>query len=241
MSYYTPPSSGGSGGAILVAKKVLTAAEIHGLDTTPVLIVPGLPGKTIFAIAVLEQYNFGTVKYEVSSVGFPAAKIFYGPNSANPSPLTSDLVAQMISGQTTSQTNGPFTGSISLSPAPADLTLVQGMDIYLVATTPGFNSGAAAGATVTAGNAGLLYALNDTGLLSAAGDGTAVYTVTGIGAGGLVTTVTVTGGNGYVAPALGISTQVSTGIGDGTLELDLNSIQPLGDGTLEIDTLYYPM
>ena len=34
---------------------------------------------------------------------------------------------------------------------------------------------------------------------------------------------------------------MSTGIGDGTLELDLNSIQPLGDGTLEIDTLYYPM
>jgi len=66
-----------TGATVFRAKKVLTAAEIHALDTVPVLLAPGIPGKTIFALAVLERYEFGTEIYTFSVSA--TSTISFGP------------------------------------------------------------------------------------------------------------------------------------------------------------------
>lgn len=65
---------------------------------------------------------------------------------------------------------------------------------------------------------GFGYAIGDTGTI---GSGGATYSVLTIGAGGAVLTVSVTsGGSGYTV-STGNATAVTTGIGDGTLQLDI--------------------
>jgi len=70
------------------------------------------------------------------------------------------------------------------------------------------------------------YALNDTGTITG-GDGLAVYTVNGVSA-GVVTSVAITGGSGYVT-GTGVTTTPTTGTGDGALTLDLFSGSPTTD------------
>jgi hypothetical protein len=67
------------------------------------------------------------------------------------------------------------------------------------------------------------YALGDTGTITG-GDGLAVYTVNGVSA-GIVTSVAITGGSGYVT-GTGVTTTPTTGTGDGALTLDLFSGSP---------------
>jgi hypothetical protein len=87
-------------------------------------------------------------------------------------------------------------------------------------------SGALLTATVSAGHAGLGYAIGDTGLVST-GDGFGQYTVLTIGAGGAVATVSVSGGNDYSTGA-NQATTVLTGAGNGALELTVATITPIG-------------
>jgi hypothetical protein len=95
-----------------------------------------------------------------------------------------------------------------------------------------------AGCSVTSGSAGTGYAPGDTGQIDGEGDGGAAYTVLTVGGGGAVLTFSVTaGGTGYV-PQTGVTTTVASGGGDGTFEVDVNSVvQP--NGTLKATLAYY--
>ena len=111
---------------------------------------------------------------------------------------------------------------------------------------PAVNVGNVTSATVTGGHAGSGYANGDTGTISGCGDGTATYTVL-TSSGGAVNTVSVSGGTGYFSPT-GCTTTVSTGGGDGALQLNVsagagNSLTvtitvQAGDGTLLVTTWY---
>jgi len=230
-----------TGADIFRAKKTLTAAEIFALDTTPVLIVPAVPGKALKVIAWLEKFIFGTVEYNFAAAASAQAR--YGNLAGDPQPLgTTELVNALASAQSASRDGGnAIAGAIGADTAGGLglLSAVQGIGIYLVGIVDGFISGSAKTATVTGGHAGLLYALNDTGNITQ-GDGNAVYTVTGVGGGGAVTTVTVTGGTGLF-PAAGVATTVLTGSGDGNLQLTITAVNDLGDGTIELDVLYQPV
>lgn len=109
------------------------------------------------------------------------------------------------------------------------------------------NLGNVTSATVTAGHAGHVYSNGDTGTISGCGDGTATYTVL-TSTLGVVNTVSVAAGTGYLSNPAACATTVSTGSGDGTLELDtlagngsgltLNlTVQP-GDSTLTVTVWY---
>lgn len=87
------------------------------------------------------------------------------------------------------------------------------------------------GTTPTAGTG---YAVNDTGSIttntSGQGGTGGTYTVTSVGAGGAVTGVSIgSGGTGYAVGAI-YSTSVTTGAGDGTLALNVGSVN--GSGTI---------
>lgn len=89
-------------------------------------------------------------------------------------------------------------------------------------------AGGVAMAVPSSGHLGLLYAVNDTGLITTGG-GNAVYTVTGVGAGGLVTSVSITTPGTGNAVSTANATSASTGSGDGNLKLDITGILS-GDG-----------
>src|SRR5271157_1260593 len=109
-------------------------------------------------------------------------------------------------------------------------------------STTDWNGGGVLTATVTLANGGASYAPGDTGLLSGAGDTYAQYTVL-TAPGGVVATVSITqpgsayylGGGGGVSTA--ITTTPQTGSGNGSLELDLGSVQK-GTGSLRVTSFY---
>lgn len=223
-----------TGADIFRAKKILTAAEIFALDTTPVLLVPGRPGKTL----LMTNY-FGKL-YAGSQVFTPASGAsaipYYGPTTAI-NGAVGDTLATLISGNTNNSVNVATIQGLGLNPPP-DLT---GLGIFMNVGAAGFNAGSALTATVDPAHKGLLYAANDTGTIQVPGDSIdPTYTVTGTGAGGLVTTVTVAGGTGVTVGG-SFATTVVTGSGDGSLKLNIVSITPLGNGTVEINVLYQPI
>lgn len=221
-----------TGAVILRSKKILTPAEIRGLETTPVLIAPAMPGKSLAVIGTAAEFLFGTQTWDVTA----DAQLTYGPGSGNNTAIgTLDLVL-LLNHKTESQFSNPAVGN-SVGPEPSTNTV--GLGIWLSRISGTFITGSATAATVDPAHKGLLYALNDTGTLD---DGvtSANYTVTGVGAGGLVTTVTVSGGAGFIVSGTYLTTVV-TGSGDGTLRLTVTAITNLGDGTLELDVLYQPI
>lgn len=219
-----------TGAAILRSKKVLTAAEIHGLDTAPVVIVPAIPVKSLFVTGVFVKYTFGTSVYAPTG----QASLFYGPLSSNPTPLGGTNVLTVIDGIAASSV-AAIAGLGGLSPLPSLLSAVQGLGLFLVLESGSANTGAATAATVDPANKGLLYAPGDTGTIDTFDP--ASYTVTGVGAGGLVTTVSVSGGNGFAVGSTHTTT-VLTGSGDGTLQLTITAITAKGDGSVELDVSY---
>src|ERR1039458_5482037 len=76
-------------------------------------------------------------------------------------------------------------------------------------------------ATVAGGHAGTGYALNANGTIAGGAGG--VYTVTAIGAGGSVETVAISPGSTGYSTTLNVATTVTTGSGDGALELDITA------------------
>src|SRR6185295_1677511 len=218
-----------TGANLYRSKRILTPADIRGLNTTPVLLAPAMPGKTLAVAAWFQKYRFGTEAYSFSGLAYS----YYGDVNVGIDVIDSELLSTINNLSASHLYN--FASQIHLDAAPPDA--FEGLGIYLVATGGNFDAGKALSATVNV--PGLLYALNDTGNISD-GDGTAVYTVTGVGGGGAVTTVSVTGGNG-VEVGTGFATSVLTGSGDGNLTLNITAIRPQGDGTLEIDVLYQPI
>jgi hypothetical protein len=222
----TPPIV--TGANIFRAKKILTPAEIFGLDTTPVLIAPNFNSKVaILPVAVFSKLVAGTEPYTPTSDA--SATLSFGPSGGLPACAAPIFPDGLAAGLTAFQVT-PYAADIGFFPS--------GQGLYLVSVAGSFTTGSVTAATVTPGNAGLLYAVNDEGTI-AGGDGTAVYRITAVTA-GAVNTVTVSGGAGYV-PATGVATTVTTGAGDGTLELNITAIRQLGNGTLEIDVLYQPI
>ncbi len=229
-----------TGANIFRAKRILTAAEIRGLATTGILIAPAIPDKTLRVIGAFATFNFQTQVWDFGAGVL--AILIYGASSSGATVLgpSADLV-EFISGDGQSRSFSLYGSNFAPPPTGSDLVEVQGLPIYLWGTSGNFSTGRATAATVDPANKGLLYALNDTGEIVVPGAGAnPIYTVTGVGAGGLVTTVSVAGGTGV---GLGgpFSTNVLTGSGDGTLNLTITAVTPLGDGTVEIDVLYEPI
>lgn len=224
-----------TGAQIFRSKRILTAVDIRALDTTPVLVAPAIPGKSMMPVGVFQKYIFGTTPFHTGSA---SADLYYGQVAiGSAGQITIDNFAPLIDAQTQSQgqnLNGLMNNGTD------NLSDMVDLPVYLVAQIPGFNSGDATAATVDPANKGLLYALNDTGTIQAGGATDPTYTVTGVGAGGLVTTVTVTGGTGITVGGP-FPTTVVTGSGDGTLQLNITAVTALGDGTVEIDFLYQPI
>ena len=96
--------------------------------------------------------------------------------------------------------------------------------------------------SVTAGNAGLLYADGDLFNISGA-SGDAIGIVTGVGAGGAVTSVAVTGagtnpGTSYTTGTGNATVPISPSLGDGNLQVDIVVSTPQ-TGTAQVDVAYY--
>jgi hypothetical protein len=225
-----------TGANIYRSRLVLTAAEIRGLDTAAALVAPAMPGKILALISPIAKYKFGAIAFETPG---GAAKLYYGPTDTDPPviPDGDDLLNTLIDGTTASQwLNLP--GVIDVSgPAPQLGTVSQ--PIYLVSTGAPLTTGAATTATVTSGNAGTGYAPGDQGTVNA-GATSPTYTVLTVGAGGAVTSVSIAGGTG-IATGTGFETAVTTGEGDGTLQLNIVAIATQGDGSYELDLLYQPV
>lgn len=222
-----------TGANIFRAKTVLTAAQIRALDITPVLLVPATAGKKNIALLVISNFVYGTTTWTVATGA--EASLMFGPTVNNVAYGNVDVVSFFLNGNGLGQFGYNGATQVVSDATPLDPR------IFLVATTPGFNTGSALSAAVDPANKGLLYAGGDTGTIQvtdAATDPT--YTVTGTGAGGLVTTVTVAAGTG-VQVGGPFATTVTTGSGDGNLKLSITAITPLGDGTLELDVLYQPI
>lgn len=81
----------------------------------------------------------------------------------------------------------------------------------------------AAAAAVTAGNAGTGYAVGDTGQIDTGGDNAGYTVLTVDGSGGVLTVSITTPGTGY-SISTGNPTQVTTGAGDGALQLDITAL-----------------
>jgi hypothetical protein len=98
-------------------------------------------------------------------------------------------------------------------------------------------SGAILTSSLDSGGTG--YAPGDTGTVD--GGTGATYEVDTVDGGGEVTAFTITaGGSGYIE-ATEVSTQVSTGGGDGFFTINVDSITPLSDGAARVTVLYYVM
>lgn len=121
-----------TGQNIFRASTTLKQADIFGLDTTPVNLVPAIPGKSIAVIGWFEKYNYGTATYTTTGA---VAQARYGSAAGGSQPIgTAELITSLISAKTVSQFKSlPLPGEAAVA-----LSTVQGVGLFLVATTTGF-------------------------------------------------------------------------------------------------------
>lgn len=211
MGYYTPPSSGGGGSSF-----PSVVAAVNHLAQTDSLSFNLLDNPATGDYVLNDYVNFGTLdatvsfEYEVfwdDGTSSGQIDLGYGNSNGNPFPIS-------IQGLLLINTVG---GIRTLTTPPMVIHAVTGTPIAVIITlTPG----GVATVAVSAGSAGLLYAPGDTGTLQGASN-TAVYQVLTVGAGGAVETVAITfPGNSYQIED-GVGTTVTSGSGDGNLELDI--------------------
>jgi len=187
-------------------------------------------------LATISSFNFGPIP-DANTLLVPFfVAIQYGAN--NPHSGYPSNYSFVISDSTGTST---VNVSIAAYQTGAEPIITPGMpgiatgqlDVYFGA--PGVY-GPISSSNVTSGNAGLGYAVNDTGTIYG-GDGTATYQVLTIGVGGSVATYTLTAnGNSYTTTA-GEGTTATTGAGTG-LQLDI-TVTTAGTGDVQFDVLYY--
>lgn len=121
-----------TGENIFRASTTLTQADIFGLDTTPVPLVPAIAGKSIAVVAWFEKYTYGTTTYTTTGA---VAQARYGGVAGGSQPIgTAELITALISAKTVSQ----YKAVVLPGLAAVALSTVQGVGIDLVATTTGF-------------------------------------------------------------------------------------------------------
>ena len=121
-----------TGQNIFRTRTTLSQADIFALDTTPVNLVPAIPGKSIALIGFFETYLYGTATYTTTGA---VAQVRYGSVSGGSQPLgTTELVTSLISAKAVSQ----FKTVDPASVAAVALTTVKGLGLFLIATTTGF-------------------------------------------------------------------------------------------------------
>lgn len=112
----------------------LSAADILALDTVPVNLAPAQAGKSLvpIGIGVAGIYAFGTTEYTIST---GVAQLRYGNAAGGSHPLgTTEVLTALINGKTQSQIETVAPASL----ATVNLSTVQGLGVFLVATTAGF-------------------------------------------------------------------------------------------------------
>ena len=229
------PSPIVTGANVYRSQAQVTAAQIANLDSTPVLLVPAMPGKTLAASLIIDRYVFGTTEYVLNSLA--TAQLCFNGNPNLTASGGNDILADLINGQTASQvevllgSGGPYASALCLS---------QGL--FLTAITGGFSGGPVRTIALDPGEGGSGYAPGDTGTIAQPGSSmTAAYEVDTVDGSGAVLTLHLTaGGEKYIA-ANAVPTGVTTGGGDGLLLVNITiTPTPTGDGIVEFDILYQP-
>lgn len=227
-----------TGANLFRSRLSLQAADIFGIDTAPIVVVPGIPGKIIAPISVIGTIAGQTVAFLPQTNA--AASICYGTTyDANKLAFPPEILFSLIDGELGAN------GVENFFPAGLGFAFgdFAGLPISLVSQGAGkFAAGSATGATVASGHGGTGYSVGDTGGISIShASPSAQYTVAAE-TGGVVTAVTISAAGGGIVPGT-YATTVSTGGGDGNLELTISSgqIQLVGNGTVEIDVIYQPI
>lgn len=121
-----------TGQNIFHSQTTLLQADIFGLDTTPVNLVPAIAGKKISVVGLFLTYNFGTAEYTTTGA---TAELRYGNAAGGTEPFgTTELITSLISAKAVSQ----FKTVAQTSLAAAALTTVAGLGLFLVAIATGF-------------------------------------------------------------------------------------------------------
>lgn len=121
-----------TGQNIFHTKTTLTQADIFGLDTTPVNVVPARAGQSILILGYSSTYKYGTTTYTTTGA---TGELRYGNAAGGSQPFgTTELITSLISAKTVSQ----FKAAAQAALAAVALTTVQGLGIFLVAIATGF-------------------------------------------------------------------------------------------------------
>lgn len=210
MSYYSPPPGGGIGGF----PKTVAVANYSAQSVTHTFDL--LDSSLATGDYVLNDYLSASATGD-NSANFTSYVVSWADESGAQS-LTSNFPLNNGNGF------GSIAGLLALNalgdPIPATIHAVTGTPIAVQLNIVPSGVG---GATVTALNAGLLYAPGDTGLITTGG-GNAIYHVLTVGAGGAVLTVSITQIGDHYTVSNGNATSVTTGSGNGSLKLDITSL-----------------
>lgn len=211
-----------TGANLFRAKTKITTADLRNLATTPILLAPAMPGKSLMAIGVWGKASVATINASTSL----ETGIVYGPDNSGPDFINSDFFLQLVTGGV-SESNGNDVDNIFGE-------FLTDLPVYAVLVAGTFVAGSAVAATVA--TPGLLYAPGDQGTI-AVGNDSAIYTVLTVDGGGGVLTVSVSGGT-RIAVGGPFATTVTTGIGDGNLALNITRINEVGEFEGELDLIY---
>ena len=131
-----------TGENIFRASTTLLQADIFGLDTTPVNLIPAIAGKKLAVVGLFLTYEYGTATYTTTGA---TAELRYGSASGGSEPSgTTDLITSLISAKTVSQ----FKTVAQASMTAVELSTVIGLGIDLVAIATGFAASGGDGSVI---------------------------------------------------------------------------------------------
>lgn len=220
--------SSGASGPFSVANVTLSTAQLLALNATPVQLVaaPGA-GKVICGLGCFVFYIAGT-----HPLGATSFQLNWGATEGYTT--TGPSFYSAVSGMVGDVHMGP--GS-TVSPAQ-DLAQYENQAVLIQAADNGLTNGGVATSAITAGNAGVGYAIGDTGFMDG-GNSDCTYIVNTVGGGGNVLTYTITAPGTNYAVSTANTTETGgaqPGVGTG-LELDILTITQ-GNGSARV-VFYY--
>lgn len=236
--------TGATGAGLLFASVPISAASMRTLHSVPIQVV-ATPGANKIVQVITATFAYGPgIEFGLMN-GADIALLLYGSNAAAQAALMQGSAGggPMNTGNSILTTaGGSFSSGARHILATAD---VANKAIMLTTAADAGVWGVIASAVPTGGNAGLLYAPGDLVNVDPGQDGStgdAVLRVTTVGAGGAVTGLAVSGGGASAgtsySSSTGITTTVSTGSGDGNLQVDLTVSTPQ-NGAGQIDVAYH--
>lgn len=255
-STLTGNGTGGSPLSVAVIKRAsisLTANQLNHLHSSPVtLVAAGGSGTIIAPVAFTYAMHAGSVANfgpngadmyvgylgNVSAVGVPGSMSWDAGTFTTIGQSNFITLPGILDPSVGGATSGNY-DPLTLASTRGNYALGNNQPLVLWTVSDFINAGAVATSSITAGNAGTLYAAGDTGFLSSTGDGTAAYVVDTVSAGAVATYHLTANGTGYVvgtgeATATGGS---QPGIGTG-FQIDIGTITP-GNGSGSVTVLSY--